>query len=195
MTPNQDLDRIATADLQRPPGTVLKGQFVEVWRSDKGKIKGMIVQTTTQTCTIKLPKYLRPMLVRELLPQDYVQVWAYPDEGRWRGVNVMPLPEPEVRALQGAIAAPPVTPPPATATQVCVQVCRKGKCYKQGGAHILQTLQAEVATNPDLSHVTVEGVGCMKACKHGPNLKLSPSGRVISGVTAPSALALIQQAR
>lgn len=204
MKPTSDIDIVANANLKRPQGQVLKGQFVEVLRSPKGKLKGIVLRTADQTYDIKLPKYLRPVLVRELAPHAFVQVWAYPDEERWRGINIMPLEDCEAIALretwadlepltsqatEPAIASEPVAP----AKKMCVQVCRKGKCYKQGGKDILQALQAEVADNPDLQHVSVEGVGCMKACKKGPNLKLSHSKKVISGVTPENAVSLITQ--
>jgi hypothetical protein len=97
-----DLDRIASAQLQRPQGVVLKGQFTDVLRSPKGKIKGVCLQTETATYAIKLPKYLRPVLVRELTPGDFVQVWAYCEAERWRGINILPLAEPEQIALQAS---------------------------------------------------------------------------------------------
>lgn len=204
MKTTQDINIVADADLRRPRGEVLKGQFVEVLRSEKGKLKGIVLRTADNTYDIKLPKYLRPVLVRELAPHAFVQVWAYPDENRWRGINIMPLEECEAIALRdifhrdetSATNFPPIekssdkTEPPK---KMCVQVCRKGKCFKQGGRRILETLQAEVAENPGLQHISVEGVGCMKACKKGPNLKLANSKKVISGVTPETALSLISQ--
>ena len=204
-----DLDRIASAQLQRPPGVVLKGKFVDVLRSPKGKIKGVQLETVTETYAIKLPKYLRPVLVRELTPGDFVQVWAYCEENQWRGINILPLSEPEQVAIrelwqarstpqETAIspdASPTVTPKPSTSSPrpVCVQVCRKGKCFKQGGRKIMQSLETEIAADPNLQHVSVEGVGCLKACKKGPNLKFSHSKKVINGVTPDNAIALVNK--
>lgn len=204
MKTTQDINIVADADLRRPRGEVLKGQFVEVLRSEKGKLKGIVLRTADNTYDIKLPKYLRPVLVRELAPHAFVQVWAYPDENRWRGINIMPLEECEAIALReifhhdetSVTSSPPIeksSDKTEPTSKMCVQVCRKGKCFKQGGRRILETLQAEVAENADLQHISVEGVGCMKACKKGPNLKLSNSKKVISGVTPETALSLITQ--
>jgi (2Fe-2S) ferredoxin len=55
----------------------------------------------------------------------------------------------------------------------------------------MQSLENEIAADPSLQHVSVEGVGCLKACKKGPNLKLSNSKKVISGVTPENAIALV----
>jgi hypothetical protein len=202
MKPTSDINIVADAHLKRPQGEVLKGQFIDVLRSEKGKLKGLVLRTAAQTYDIKVPKYLRPMLVRELAPHAFVQVWAYPDDDYWRGINIMPLEESDAIALRTAwegeepTAAAVASPAPTAAKspqKLCVQVCRKGKCFKRGGKHILQTLQAEVAANPDLHHISVEGVGCMDACKKGPNLKLSTSKKVVSGVTPETALSLITQ--
>ncbi|MEM1369782.1 MAG: (2Fe-2S) ferredoxin domain-containing protein [Cyanobacteria bacterium P01_H01_bin.15] len=202
--PDPSAERIANAQFQRPTGVVLKGQFTEVLRSPKGKIKGLQLRTATDTYAIKLPKYLRPMLVRELTLLDFVEVWAYPDEEKWRGINVAPLPEREASALRAAweVAgiAPAIAPDsdhasPANAPlpPLRVQVCRKGKCAKRGGQEIIRALETAIAADPQLRNVSVVGVGCMKACKKGPNIKLSNSSKVIGGVTPSDALTIIQR--
>lgn len=201
-----DIDRISQAELQRPQGVVLKGQFTEVWRSSKGKIKGLQLRTERQTYRIKLPKYLRPMLVRELAPHAFVQVWAHQDEDIWRGINIMPLSDCEAIALRDAWDAQPEEDDPSTATatmtleaspqtpqKLCVKVCRKGKCFKQGGRQVMQSLEAAIADDPHLQHISVEAVGCMSACKKGPNIKLSNSKKIISGVTPDNVVDLVTQ--
>lgn len=198
-----DIDHIRPAELQRPQGVVLKGQFTEVWRSDKGKIKGLHLRTESDTYPIKLPKYLRPMLVRELAPHAFVQVWAYHDDEKWRGINIMPLSECEAIALRDTWQSQPAASDclAATATvtveetpqKLCVKVCSKGKCFKQGGRQVMKSLEAAIAEDPSLQHVTVEGVGCLKACKKGPNIKLSNFKKVISGVTPDNVVTLVHQ--
>lgn len=79
-----------------PQGQVLRGQYQAPLRSEKGKIKGIILQTPEGSFDLKLPKYLRPMLVRELMPGSWVQVWAFPEDDRWRAINLIPWPEDEV---------------------------------------------------------------------------------------------------
>ncbi|MEM6714592.1 MAG: (2Fe-2S) ferredoxin domain-containing protein [Cyanobacteria bacterium P01_D01_bin.6] len=203
-----DLARVAKADVQLPQRVVLKGQFTEVMRSAKGKVKGLYLRAEAETYAIKLPKYLRPMLVRELSPGAFVQVWADFDEEKWRGINVLPLSEQEAIALQKSWQTPTARHTDATVATVepslkaakssppsskklCVKVCRKGKCFKQGGRQIIQSLETAIATDPNLQHVSVEGVGCLKACKKGPNLKLSNSPKVINGVTPSNVIDIV----
>lgn len=186
-----------------PQNQVLRGRYVGPLRSAKGKIKGLWLHAIEGELAIKLPKHLRPMLVRDLAPGTWVQVWASPAEGRWQGLNLMPWPETEVPpALRVALAqpapalaqgqdAPPTKTARTTREKACIQVCRKGKCFKQGGQRILQTLQAEVSANPDLQHVVVEGTGCMGACKQGPNVRVLPQKKMHSRVTPDRALSLL----
>lgn len=186
-----------------PQGQVLRGQYQAPLRSEKGKIKGIILQTPEGSFDLKLPKYLRPMLVRELMPGSWVQVWAFPEDDRWRAINLIPWPEDEVPLhLKESLVkvAPPATPDPSqprgAAAPVCLQVCRKGKCFKQGSAHIFQALQAEIDRNPALQHVSIEATGCMKACKQGPNVRVLsqqnwPQQKMHSRVTPDRALALL----
>ncbi|MGP1386755.1 MAG: (2Fe-2S) ferredoxin domain-containing protein [Thainema sp.] len=162
-----------------PQGQVLKGQYVKAFRSSKGKIKGLWLQNGEQKCTVQLPKYLRPMLVRELEPGAYIQVWAYPDEGNWRGIHILPLTPQEIEALPiEDISLPNYT---ASAPPTCqrIKVCGKGSCCKRGGGEIFQALRQEVAANPNLQNIEIESTGCLKACKRGPNIKL-PSGEIVS---------------
>ena len=179
----------------RPQGRVLKGKYIGAFRSEKGKLKGLRLQSGSEEYVIKLPKYLRPILVRELMPETFVQVWAYPDKDIWRAINVLPLPEAEILTLpqESEASAKQPTSSSKQSRNTCIQVCRKGKCFKQGSREIYHALETEVETNPDLQHVAIEAVGCMKACKHGPNLRVLPSGKVINRVSAGKALAILSE--
>lgn len=181
-------------------GQVLKGRYLEPYRSKKGKLKGVILQVGDTTYTITFPKYLRPMLVREIEPEAFIQVWSYPDDGLWRAINVLPMTveEAEVLLRQWQESPPEPLKEPDNFTQTsaevpsaekkCIQVCRKGKCYKQGSTHIWHVLQREVEANPALQHISIEATGCMNACKKGPNLKVMPRGKMLSGMTPEQAL-------
>lgn len=225
MTSDYDVVAAFSDAKGRPQGRVLKGQYVGAYRSDKGKLKGLILKSAAEVYIIKLPKYLRPILVRELDPEMFVQVWAYPEQDRWRAINIMPLPEAESlalrqewselpeditskaesRALQEewrdvatandaailpeAIASPTDSPK----AEVCIQVCRKGKCFKRGSKEIWRALETETAKNPDLQHVSIEAVGCMKACKQGPNIRVLPKGKVLHHVNQNKALSTLSE--
>ncbi|NER79131.1 MAG: (2Fe-2S) ferredoxin domain-containing protein [Leptolyngbya sp. SIO1D8] len=198
MTAPYKLPSAPYAEDIRPQGHVLKGQYMGAFRSSKGKLKGLLLRSGTGEHKVKLPKYLRPMLVRELAPESFIQIWAYPDEDIWRAINILPLPEAEISRLQQEInletpSKPQAQPQSSKSAGVCIQVCRKGKCFKQGSKQIWSLLQAEVEANPALQHVSIEATGCMKACKKGPNLRILPSGRMVNHVHPTNALAFLSQ--
>ncbi len=190
--PEPATDQAGTA----PTGQVLKGQYSGAYRSDKGKIKGLLLQAGEAEFTVKLPKYLRPMLVRELAPGDFVQVWAYREGDRWRAINVLLLPKCEAEMLrqQWSDLAPAPELSQTSQKRLCVEVCTKGKCYKQGGRQIYSALQEAVDGDPALAHVAIKETGCMKACKQGPNLRL-PNGRMLHRVSPAEALAQLDAKR
>ncbi|MBD1916726.1 MULTISPECIES: (2Fe-2S) ferredoxin domain-containing protein [Cyanophyceae] len=179
-----------------PTGQVLKGQYSGAYRSDKGKIKGLLLQAGEAKFTVKLPKYLRPMLVRELAPGDFVQVWAYPEDDRWRAINVLPLPQCEAEMLrqQWGDLVPASKPAQTSQKRMCIEVCTKGKCYKQGARQVHSALQEAVDSDPALAHVAIKETGCMKACKQGPNLRM-PNGRMLHRVSPAEALAQLDAKR
>jgi hypothetical protein len=183
-------------------GQILKGQYLRPWRSKKGKLKGLELFSGEQTYRLKLPKYLRPMLTWELQPECFLKVLAYPDDGIWRAMHLFPLPADEALALQTQWQnLPPRSAPEPAATaktkadkarSVCIQVCRKGKCYKQGGQHIWQALQSAVEADAGLDHVTIKATGCMKACKKAPNVRVLPKGKLLSRVSSDEVLNILQ---
>ena len=191
--------------LERPikaAGTRLQGKYLQPWRSPKGKLKGLLLQTPVETVVVKLPKYLRPMLVRELVPETWLQVQAERDGDRWEAINVLPVPAAEVPTLAAALAAAPaiaaVTNPTETAqakstAKLRLQVCQKGKCCKQGSRELTRWLQAETTQNPAWSHVEIEPIGCLKACKQGPNIRVSPGRDLVNYADRTTVQRLLEQ--
>lgn len=160
---------------------VWRGQYGGPLRSPKGKIKGLMLLQGGASYPIKLPKYLRPLLLREGRLGAPLQISVYPDGEDWRGVDLV---------FGGELGERPLTPPsPPLAPPICLQVCTKGKCSRRGGQQIYQALRQAVATDPAYGSIQVEAVGCLKACKQGPNLRVLPSGQLLQGLTPERALA------
>lgn len=167
----------------RPRAAVLNGQYIAPLRSPSGKIKGLLLKTDSGEYRIEVPKYLRPILVRQLLPDSYMQVHVLSDGHTWRCIDILPLPESETEAIERAFKASVSNSERSTQTsnsRTCIQVCTKGKCFKQGSLHLLRQLQEKVEANSELSHISIEGTGCMKACKQGPNLRVLPENQLVN---------------
>lgn len=166
---------------------VLVGRYQGILRSPKGKAKGLWLCCGDQQYAVALPKYLRPMLVRELVPGCGLQVWALREDDGWRAVDLMPLAGPLTAARPPAVQSdsPDVAPSPS------IQICGKGQCRKQGSPALWRSLQTAIAANPDVT-VSVELVGCMKACKQGPNLRVTTTGQVHHHVTPARARTVLE---
>lgn len=184
---------MAAAENVRSRGRVLRGQYVGVFRSQKGRIKGLFLRSDHEEYAINLPKHLCTALQDDFVPEAMIQVWAYREKDTWRGINVLPWGTAEARShlSQRGASTALAAPPGPTATPICIQVCRKGACTKRGGKEIWQFLRSTIAANPELQHVSIEAAGCMKACKKGPNLRVLPDGKRISHVNPAVATNLL----
>jgi (2Fe-2S) ferredoxin len=58
--------------------------------------------------------------------------------------------------------------------QTRIFVCRKSSCQKKGGRAICQAIEESLRTHQLEEEVEVKLTGCLKQCKHGPNLIIMP---------------------
>lgn len=177
-----------------PQFRVLEGQFIRELRSPKGKLKGIGLRTVDQEYAITLPKYLRPMLVRELELGDLVRVWVSPQKAGWEAFNVVPLrPKMDLLEPRPQVASAQVARQPSRQPQPCVQVCRKGSCCKRGSGEVYRAIEGAIATNSNLQNLKLESTGCLKECKKGPALRLSPTKEVFTRVTPQNVVAILEE--
>jgi (2Fe-2S) ferredoxin len=59
-------------------------------------------------------------------------------------------------------------------TQAKILVCQKSDCQKRGGAAVCKALENALNSRGLEGQVTVQGTGCLKQCKAGPNIVLMP---------------------
>ncbi|NJK65392.1 MAG: (2Fe-2S) ferredoxin domain-containing protein [Microcoleus sp. CSU_2_2] len=64
------------------------------------------------------------------------------------------------------------TAPAKTKTKILV--CQKSDCQKRGGAAVCKALENALNSRGLEGQVTVQGTGCLKQCKAGPNIVLMP---------------------
>ena len=81
----------------------------------------------------------------------------------------------------GAINKIEVISPPAAQTvkasaktKAKILVCQKSDCQKRGGAAVCKALENALNARGLEGEVTVQGTGCLKQCKAGPNIVLMP---------------------
>jgi (2Fe-2S) ferredoxin len=74
--------------------------------------------------------------------------------------------------LSGTTAAQVAATPAKTKTKILV--CQKSDCQKRGGAAVCKALENALNSRGLEGQVTVQGTGCLKQCKAGPNIVLMP---------------------
>ncbi|MDQ2100445.1 MAG: (2Fe-2S) ferredoxin domain-containing protein [Tychonema bourrellyi B0820] len=59
-------------------------------------------------------------------------------------------------------------------TKTKILVCQKSDCQKRGGAAVCKALENALNSRGLAQQVTVQGTGCLKQCKAGPNIVVMP---------------------
>lgn len=171
---------------------ILTGAFVGYWPSGKGKLKFIRIQDGQQEHQVKLPKYMRAGLMRELVLGMGVKVAVRWHDQGWQATDIVLFP-----VTESAVCPPTLTQSMASTQAACrVEVCQKGSCRKQGGGQLLQELGQMVRERGWEEWVFVEASGCQKACKCAPNVRIN--GQMYHQVQAhtliPQLAAQIQRA-
>ncbi|ASC70568.1 hypothetical protein XM38_015080 [Halomicronema hongdechloris C2206] len=168
------------ADRLRHQG-ILQGTYVADIRSDHGKLKGIRLQTPQGTYAVKLPKPLRYAIARELTLGAPVRVWVRSKKDSLKAIQVIPL------TPQTALELPPEPASVSPRQAHRIQVCGKGSCCKRGGNALWQALKQVDAERSDIA---LERTGCLKHCKHGPNLRI---GKTLHSRVSPAQLPMLLQ--
>jgi (2Fe-2S) ferredoxin len=163
-----------------------EGQFLGFLPDKDGKLKYLRWQAGAEVFAGKIPKPLRSELYRSLKPGDRLQIAGErevdPFEGRekWVLCRVVPVQ-----------ASPKAAPGAEEGRKGVVLVCQKSDCCRRGAMAVMQALQAHLAAYPET--IRVQGVGCMKDCKRGPNVVFLPDKARYSGVSPQGIPALLQR--
>jgi NADH:ubiquinone oxidoreductase subunit E len=72
-----------------------------------------------------------------------------------------------------------------------IRVCDRGTCRKRGALEVYAQLQQEIADRGLGDQVVLEKTGCLKDCKHGPNVTI---GKICHSKICPSRAAQMMSA-
>lgn len=86
-----------------------------------------------------------------------------------------------------------VRPGTSSKTQAKILVCQKSDCQKRGGAAVCQALQTALCERGLEDRVCIQGTGCLKQCKAGPNIVLMPDKTRYSRIEPADIPALIEK--
>ncbi|MFS8908096.1 (2Fe-2S) ferredoxin domain-containing protein [Synechococcus sp. OH2] len=169
-----------------------EGQFLGFLPDKDGKLKYLRWQAGAEVFAGKIPKPLRSELYRSLKPGDRVQIAGEREvdllKGRekWVLYRVVPVQASPVAAM----SSPKAAPGSEEARKGVVLVCQKSDCCRRGALEVMQALQAHLAA---YGGIRVQGVGCLKDCKRGPNVVFLPDKARYSGVSSQEIPALLER--
>jgi len=164
-----------------------EGYFLGFLPDKDGQLKYLRWQVGSEVFAGKIPKPLRSELYRSLKPGDRVQIAGE------REVNLLKGREKWV--LYRVVRIPAISPPKAAPEskekrQGVVLVCQKSDCCRRGALEVMQALQTYLAV---YEGIRVQGVGCLKNCKRGPNVVFLPDKARYSGVSSQEIPALLER--
>jgi Thioredoxin-like [2Fe-2S] ferredoxin len=175
--------------------TNLVGQFVGYELKDGYKVKRLNLLTTDGIQSVKLAKEARAALFRlnsstTIGPGTLLSlaVEAKFDDGevRYKAYDLQIL----AAATPIVLTHLPATQSDAPKPQVTkIRVCDRGTCRKRGALEVYAQLQQEIGDRGLGDRVILEKTGCLKDCKHGPNVTIGKTGH--NQVTASDAIGLL----
>ncbi len=81
----------------------------------------------------------------------------------------------------------------AAKTQTKILVCQKSDCQKRGSAAVCKALENALNARGLEEQVTVQGTGCLKQCKAGPNIVVMPDKTRYSRISPAEIPAIIDK--
>ena len=106
----------------------------------------------------------------------------------------------EIMISDRAVGKTEVSPPEAdrtvkarAKTQTKILVCQKSDCQKRGAATVCKALENALNSRGLAEQVTVQGTGCLKQCKAGPNIVVMPDKTRYSRIAPAEVPAIIDK--
>ena len=202
-TPSSDttsplrMESYASSDVR-----ILQGQYVGSHSSSKGRLKWLQINYDGDEVLIKLPKLIGYTLVGKLQPGMMLQVWCRPKDDYLKALKVIPVAiegiihdDSSDRAEHDALKNPLLSDTAShhSPKAYTLKVCTKGKCGKQGSYRIVQALEAAVRSQGLGNAITIETSSCLKNCKKGPTIKVSPGSTKYSSVKVQDVPQILQR--
>ncbi len=168
----------------------LEGQFLGfVFEDDRPKRLRLL--TADGERTVKLAKEARAAIDEDIIPGAWIQVWG--EQRTSHKSDQIKIKAHKVRiAATGRLEDMPTASVPKPAAPAKILVCQKSDCMKRGGKAVCYALETAVSDR-HLTDVKIQGTGCMKHCKAGPNIVFMPEKTRYSHVSARDVGALVDE--
>jgi (2Fe-2S) ferredoxin len=198
----------------------LTGQFLKFVYGKRKHPKALWISSAGEILKIKLAKPLRYHDYDGWQAGHWVQVWG---QQSYRAPKPLEPPQLRLKAYRMQRSHPPVQgdqaptsdhassvvpgrprcdrtlastalePTRSSPGPAVIRFCQKSGCMKRGGKAVCQALQSALEHLELGDRVKIEGTGCMKACKAGPNLVVMPDKTHYRNIQAREIPALMQK--
>ena len=159
----------------------LEGEILSLIIEDGYKLKYLRISCDRGIeFLVKLCKELRASLSSVLTPGLRVQIAGEKEHNLKNGKIKLKAYSLKLSGSNNpGLKQPDRTKPPQTTkspaqTKGKILVCQKSDCQKRGGAAVCKALEDALNSRGLAGQVTVQGTGCLKQCKAGPNIVVMP---------------------
>lgn len=172
----------------------LEGQILDLLVEDGKKLKYLRIATPLgREYVVKLSKELRVCVAQTLIPGTWVQVAGEKKLDRETGNLKLKAYSLRPAGNHNCPVAAAQTQPTCSKAQAKILVCQKPDCQKRGGLAVCQALEAALSDRGLKDRITIQGTGCLKQCKAGPNIVLMPDKTRYSRIEPAAIPALIEK--
>ncbi|ERN42292.1 ferredoxin [Rubidibacter lacunae KORDI 51-2] len=158
------------------------------------KVKYLRLEVADREYWVKVPKALRGDVDLAMRPGCHLAVSGWAVRCRKTGKleleaeSIRFADAPKANAADSSGSEKPSSEPVRSAK---VLLCMGSDCRKRGGGAALAAFKDSVQESRSVGSLEVRTMGCMKACKHGPNVLVMPDKARYGGVDARQAAAIV----
>lgn len=150
----------------------------------------LLASSTDAVHAVRLGKSVRRMMMGYLNPSDWVRVVGkckvdvHSGDLTWKAQEIIKLSAAQVKNLEPFDIKAQCLPEGggeksvATGQPVRVLICQQSSCRQRGSVAVSRVIDDALKASAGCSQVSVQAVGCLKNCKLGPNVMLSPKGKL-----------------
>lgn len=152
----------------------LVGQLIGFVIKSGYKLKYLRINFAEREYWIKPAKEIREQLLQSITPGCWVEVGGIRQQSSQTGkvkLKANSVKQVNIANRDRVCAATSQKPP---STKASILICQKSSCWKRGGQAICQALEENLRDRGLADNVQIKLTGCLKQCKHGPNLVVMP---------------------
>ena len=175
----------------------LVGQLLDFVLKEGYKVKYLRIVAQEREYWIKLPKELRRQLDPAITPGSWLEIRGIQEQCRKTGklkleADYVNLWQEELSQITGNDHNS-LSRTPDSAKNIRILVCQKSSCRKRGGDAVCQAIAANLQERGLEEWVKIKEVGCLKQCKHGPNLVILPDKTRYNNVKSQQVPSLLEK--